>query len=380
MSRVSLLLLATAARAIYAQNCDASSNYITTQSDINALAGCSAVSGYIGIDLTFQGKFYLAGVASIGTINAGNAGASHSTPTQGTPRITSFSMPDLETAKSITFSGVPYLDVLSMPKLKSTDFMDLGNMGAVTALSFPALEKLGGNTILSGPLDTIDFSSLKSATSIWIESTGNLDCAALGAQLSSISWPSGDGYGVCPTLPSKRRRSPCNQQRSGNPATQHTASHHNGDPIAHELNHPSRDRNKHIDIDHGKPRTCQHDNHHVNNSRPELDNHDGDNVHTQHHGDVRSVYDAGYHQLTCQWAHDIVESIERFQRADVGLVRRVEERSRAVAGHDWAFRDRDLGSVLRGAGIDDFRAVNLVGASARSTFTLVVMMFTWGYE
>ncbi|RDW71680.1 hypothetical protein BP5796_07714 [Coleophoma crateriformis] len=196
MSRVSLLLLATAARAIYAQNCDAYSNLVKTQSDIDALAGCSAVSGYIGIELAFQGKFYLAGVASIGSINAGNAGASHSTPTQGTPRITSFSMPDLETAKSITFSGVPYLDAFSMPKLKSTDFMELGNMGAVTALSFPALEKLGGNTILSGPLDTIDFSSLTSATSIWIESTGNLDCAALGAQLASISWPSGDGYGL----------------------------------------------------------------------------------------------------------------------------------------------------------------------------------------
>ncbi|KAL4995577.1 hypothetical protein BDV10DRAFT_187903 [Aspergillus recurvatus] len=129
---------------------------IRSQQDIDALAqNCTSLKWDLSIDSQFSGPFVLPNIEDVRY----DIGHEYGHPVQ----ITSFEMPDLETAGGIDFSPLPVLESWSVPKLSSTDYILLDIPSYLESLRFPALKE-AGNIRIAGNLTDITLDALEAAS------------------------------------------------------------------------------------------------------------------------------------------------------------------------------------------------------------------------
>ncbi|KFY17016.1 hypothetical protein V492_00944 [Pseudogymnoascus sp. VKM F-4246] len=101
-------------------------------------------------------------------------------------KVTSVDLPDLVniTVQSLLIDHAPSFTSLNVPKLRyiggelKLDFRG----GPALNLSFPSLVRVTDKIDIEGEIDALDFPALETLFSITVNSTGNLDCDALGAR------------------------------------------------------------------------------------------------------------------------------------------------------------------------------------------------------
>ncbi|KAH7411451.1 hypothetical protein BKA64DRAFT_663466 [Cadophora sp. MPI-SDFR-AT-0126] len=188
--------LLAAARLVFAQDesmsCDDYFIKIDNSTQLSFYSSCSSlVDAMVGPSHAFSGAFDLPGVESIGKFSSGYLGPKLRGSERVDDRVTTVSMPDLvnTAAGGVLFGYLDNLTSVDFPKLTtiSGDLVLIGNYETKT-LSLPALSNVTGGGLLDGHFDSISLPSLKSIGYLIVKSTGDLDCLALGQNLSSLTF------------------------------------------------------------------------------------------------------------------------------------------------------------------------------------------------
>lgn len=186
-------LLATA-KSVYAQfeeglSCDDYLVKIDNTTGLSFYSTCPSIDAMVGPSHTFSGAFDLPGVESIAQFSAGYLGPKLRGSERVDDRVKTVSMPDLvnTTSRGVLFGYLDNLTSVDFPKLETItgDLVLIGNYETKT-LSLPALSNVTGGGLINGPFDSISFPSLKSIGYLIVKSTGDIDCVALGKNLSSL--------------------------------------------------------------------------------------------------------------------------------------------------------------------------------------------------
>ncbi|KAL3428497.1 GPI-anchored cell wall organization protein ecm33 [Phlyctema vagabunda] len=172
--------------------CNESRITIESQSDIAIYSNRTSLNeSALFVGHTFTGHFEVPNVRSLGRFRADYLGPSIEGLDRVDDQVTEFSMPDLEETTleclgSLVFGYLPHLTAVSFPKLTTVvgQIVIYGNDGLKT-LSLPSLKNVTGGVWIGGRFDSIELPALRNVAYLKIESTGNLDCPALGANLTA---------------------------------------------------------------------------------------------------------------------------------------------------------------------------------------------------
>ncbi|QSS65351.1 GPI-anchored cell wall organization protein Ecm33 [Histoplasma capsulatum] len=171
--------------------CDDFMINIATQEDIDFYSTCPTIEEAIsfGINHTFKGPFQVPNVKYIaGNFGAGYLGPKLKFSDRVDDAVTSISMPDLEEVGDwVLMAYLNELTNVSFPKLRTigNDLVMAANP-ELKKVTFPALENVSAGILIDGDFDEIHLPALKHAAYLIVKSTGDLDCRALGKNLSSL--------------------------------------------------------------------------------------------------------------------------------------------------------------------------------------------------
>ncbi|OJD22012.1 hypothetical protein ACJ73_06645 [Blastomyces percursus] len=174
-------------------SCDDSLISIATKEQVDFYSTCPRIERAVSFSVShnFKGPFEVPNVTYIsGRFNSGYFGPKYSFSNRIDDGVTSISMPDLEELGGWLLLGY-------LPELKSAEFPKLHTIGidlAIIGISelkrieFPSLENITAGALIKGDFDEIRLPKLKNVRFLEISSTGNLDCRALGKNLSSLAF------------------------------------------------------------------------------------------------------------------------------------------------------------------------------------------------
>ncbi|PGG98760.1 hypothetical protein GX51_06619 [Blastomyces parvus] len=171
--------------------CDDTLISIATQEQVEFYSTCPRIDGAVSFSVNhkFKGPFEVPNVKYIsGKFNSGYFGPKIKGSDRIDDGVTSISMPDLEELGGwLLFGYLNELKSASFPKLHTIgiDLAIIGNSELKT-ISFPSLENITSGALIDGDFDEIHLPKLKNVAFLKVKSTGNLDCRALGRNLSSL--------------------------------------------------------------------------------------------------------------------------------------------------------------------------------------------------
>ncbi|KLJ05984.1 hypothetical protein EMPG_10597 [Blastomyces silverae] len=171
--------------------CNDSLITIATKEQVDFYSTCPRIDGAVSFSIcnNFTGPFEVPNITYIsGKFNAGYFGPKYSFSNRIDDGVTSISMPDLEELGGWLLLGyLKELTSVSFPKLHTigVDMAIIGNSD-LEKLEFPSLENITAGALIDGHFDEIHFPKLKHVRYLKIKSTGDLDCRALGRNLSSL--------------------------------------------------------------------------------------------------------------------------------------------------------------------------------------------------
>ncbi|PGH28808.1 hypothetical protein GX50_08452 [[Emmonsia] crescens] len=169
-------------------SCDDFIISLETKADIDFYSTCPQLVGFVSISHEFTGPLEMPNVKSIGRFNAGYLGPKLKFSTRVEDEVTSISMPALEEATDwVLMAYLNNLTSISFPKLRTIgkDMVVLDNPELKT-VSFLALENVTAGILIDGDINEINLPNLKHVAFLKIKSTGDIDCRALGKNLSSL--------------------------------------------------------------------------------------------------------------------------------------------------------------------------------------------------
>ncbi|KAH8594096.1 hypothetical protein B0O99DRAFT_688124 [Bisporella sp. PMI_857] len=176
-----------------ALSCDELIVKIVNQTDVDFYSTCPKLNFMFFIDHNFTGPFEMPGTKSLGRFSSGYLLPKLKGSDRVDDGVTSVSMPDLEnttdTTSGMLFGYLNKLTSISFPKLNtiSGDLAIVDSYG-VTNLTLPALSNVTGGIYLHGNFDEIDLPALKTVSYIDVFSTGDINCTALGAKFSALTF------------------------------------------------------------------------------------------------------------------------------------------------------------------------------------------------
>ncbi|KAH7355391.1 hypothetical protein BKA65DRAFT_549450 [Rhexocercosporidium sp. MPI-PUGE-AT-0058] len=235
------LLIAT--RLVSAQStsmaCDDILVNIDNTTGLGFYSNCPVLDFMVGPSHTFSGPFNLPGVISIGKFSSGYFGPKFSGSTRVEDGVTTVSMPDLlnTTAGGVLFGYVDNLTSVDFPKLErvSGDFVSIGNY-ELKDIALPSLANVTGGALFDGIFDSISLPVLKSIGYLIVKSSGDLDCVALGKNLSSLTFTPKEydvGVGFTCWTPDEKNRYNSSDVKSGSgPGPSTTRGSGKADPTA----------------------------------------------------------------------------------------------------------------------------------------------------
>ncbi|PGH16657.1 hypothetical protein AJ79_01529 [Helicocarpus griseus UAMH5409] len=161
---------------------------VVTKDDMEFYSTCTKIDGMFGPDHNLTGPFEVPNVKTITSrFNAGYLMPKLKGSDRVDDGVTSISMPDLEEVGGwVLMAYLDNLTSVSFPKLRSVgvDVAIINNL-ELKKLSLPALENVTKGIFLDGSFDEIHLPNLKHTAYLKVESTGNIDCRALGKTLSA---------------------------------------------------------------------------------------------------------------------------------------------------------------------------------------------------
>ncbi|OAX82210.1 hypothetical protein ACJ72_03443 [Emergomyces africanus] len=206
-------------------SCDDALISIANQTEIDFYSACPEIRHTFGVSHDFIGRFEVRNVTSIlGRFNSGYLGRKLKLSDRVDDKVTSISMPDLEEVGGWVLIG--YLNELtnvSFPKLHSigVDMAVVGNP-KLKSIAFPELKNVTSGVLIDGDFNEVSFPKLKQVGFMQVKSTGDLDCRALGKNLSSLVFhpnsPSDEGKGfTCWTFDENNRYNSSDPEPTGAP-------------------------------------------------------------------------------------------------------------------------------------------------------------------
>ncbi|KAG4429768.1 hypothetical protein IFR05_014746 [Cadophora sp. M221] len=170
---------------------------IDNTTDLSFYSSCPILDFMVGPSHNFSGAFDLPGVQSIGKFSSGYFGPKFTGSTRVEDGVTTVSMPDLvnTTAGGVLFGYLNNLTSVDFRKLETINGGDIAIIGnyELRDIALPSLANVTGGALFDGPFDSISLPALKTISYLIVKSTGDLDCIALGKNLSSLTFTPQEG-------------------------------------------------------------------------------------------------------------------------------------------------------------------------------------------
>ncbi|KAL2070197.1 hypothetical protein VTL71DRAFT_13223 [Oculimacula yallundae] len=166
---------------------------IDNSTGISFYSTCPKLEFMVGPSHKFSGPFNLSGVQSIGKFSSGYLLPKLPQSQRVDDAVTTVSMPDLlnTTSGGLFFGYLNNLTNIDFPKLNAVNgeivFIDNYELKNI---ALPSLTNVTSGVLFDGSFDSISLPALKSVGYIIVKSIGELDCIALGRNLSSVVYTS----------------------------------------------------------------------------------------------------------------------------------------------------------------------------------------------